>query len=143
MCNLTHPKSPIRLCQGRLHQPAPESNQTLNGEAAAISPHPHTLPVLFPQSFEMLLYISADFRCKDRRSCVPRSSVCDGRAHCNDGSDELGCPTVAAVAPQTNSLKCRLGSTPCGDGKQCVPHTHVCDGEPDCGDGSDEENCGG
>ncbi|XP_056434326.1 low-density lipoprotein receptor-related protein 2 isoform X4 [Gadus chalcogrammus] len=83
----------------------------------------------------------ADFRCKDRRSCVPRSSVCDGRAHCNDGSDELGCPTVAAVAPQTNSLKCRLGSTPCGDGKQCVPHTHVCDGEPDCGDGSDEQHC--
>ena len=97
----------------------------------------------FPQSFEMLLYISADFRCKDRRSCVPRSSVCDGRAHCNDGSDELGCPTVAAVAPQTNSLKCRKGSKACRDGQQCVLYSHVCDGEPDCGDGSDEENCGG
>ncbi|CAL8318102.1 unnamed protein product [Lota lota] len=83
----------------------------------------------------------ADFRCRDRRSCVSKSSVCDGRSHCYDGSDEMGCPTVAPVAPQINSLKCRLGSRPCGDGKQCVLHSHVCDGESDCEDGSDEEEC--
>ena len=116
--------------------------QTPLGEAASTS-HLHTLPVSFPQDFEMLFFISADFRCRDRRSCVSRSSVCDGRAHCNDGSDELGCPTIAAVAPKTNALKCRFGSTPCADGKQCVLHTHMCDGEPDCEDGSDEESCGG
>ena len=64
--------------------------------------------------------------------------MCDGRSQCHDGSDELGCPTVAAAAP---SLKCRFGSTPCGDRKQCVLHTHVCDGEPDCDDSSDEQDC--
>ncbi|CAL8280063.1 unnamed protein product [Merluccius merluccius] len=83
-----------------------------------------------------------DFRCKDRRSCVSKSLVCDGRAHCHDGSDEVGCPAVAPAAPQTSSLRCRLGSRPCGDGQQCVLYSHVCDGEPDCGDGSDEQDCG-
>ncbi|KAK0134856.1 SCO-spondin [Merluccius polli] len=86
--------------------------------------------------------LKGDFRCKDRRSCVSKSLVCDGRAHCHDGSDEVGCPAVAPAAPQTSSLRCRLGSRPCGDGQQCVLYSHVCDGEPDCGDGSDEEGCG-
>jgi len=88
-----------------------------------------------------LLYISGDFRCKDRRRCISKSLVCDGRAHCSDGSDELGCPAVAPLAPLTSSLKCRMGSRPCGDGKLCVLLTHVCDGESDCEDGSDEQDC--
>jgi len=89
----------------------------------------------------MSAFLTADFRCKDRRSCVSKSLVCDGRAHCHDGSDELDCPAVAPAAPQTYGLKCRKGSKACRDGRQCVLHSHVCDGEPDCEDGSDEEGC--
>ena len=69
--------------------------------------------------------------------------MCDGHAHCHDGSDELGCPTVAAVAPQSNSLKCRKGTKACRDGQECILFSHMCDGELDCKDGSDEESCGG
>lgn len=67
--------------------------------------------------------------------------VCDGRSHCSDGSDEVGCPTVAAKTSKTTPLKCRLGSKACRDGSECVLHNHVCDGEKDCRDGSDEEGC--
>ncbi|XP_031414479.1 low-density lipoprotein receptor-related protein 2 isoform X2 [Clupea harengus] len=84
---------------------------------------------------------TGDFLCKDRRKCIERNLVCDGRSHCSDGSDEVGCPTVAAKTPKTTPLKCRLGSKACRDGSECVLHNHVCDGEKDCRDGSDEEWC--
>ncbi len=83
----------------------------------------------------------ADFRCKDRRSCVSESLVCDGRSHCLDGSDEMNCPSVAPTV-KTNVLKCRMGSRLCADGRECVLFSHVCDGENDCKDGSDEQGCG-
>ena len=67
--------------------------------------------------------------------------VCDGRSHCSDGSDEVGCPTVAAKTSKTTPLKCRLGSKACRDGSECVLLSHVCDGEKDCRDGSDEKGC--
>uniref|UniRef100_A0A8P4G0N3 EGF-like domain-containing protein n=1 Tax=Dicentrarchus labrax TaxID=13489 RepID=A0A8P4G0N3_DICLA len=81
------------------------------------------------------------FRCKDRQSCISKSLVCDGYSHCPDGSDEIDCPNVTPPAPQTNVLKCRIGSKPCNDGKECVLYSHVCDGENDCTDGSDEQGC--
>lgn len=83
----------------------------------------------------------ADFLCKDRRSCVARSYVCDGRSHCYDGSDEADCATVTAVPSKPNILKCRMGSRACNDGSECVLFSHICDGEMDCMDGSDEEGC--
>lgn len=84
---------------------------------------------------------TADFLCKDRRKCIERNLVCDGRSHCSDGSDEVGCPTVATKVSKTTTLKCRLGSKACRDGSECVLLSHVCDGEKDCRDGSDEEGC--
>ena len=86
--------------------------------------------------------ILGDFKCKDRRSCVPRVLVCDGRSHCLDGSDEVNCPTVASVGVPLNTLKCRTSSKLCEDGTECVLYSHVCDGEKDCQDGSDEQGCG-
>lgn len=90
-----------------------------------------------------LVCLPGEFRCKDRRKCIERSLVCDGRSHCQDGSDEVGCPTIAAPTSQTLPLKCRMGSRLCKDGKECVLQSHVCDGEVDCKDGSDEQDCGG
>lgn len=89
-----------------------------------------------------LLLILEDFMCMDRRNCIPRILLCDGRAHCHDGSDEVDCPTVAAPLSRTNVLKCRSSSVLCQDGTECVLYTHVCDGEADCKDGSDELGCG-
>ena len=82
-----------------------------------------------------------DFLCKDKRRCIEGYLVCDGRAHCLDGSDEMGCPTMAAKTSTSGPLKCRVGSKPCKDGRECVLYTHVCDGERDCKDGSDERGC--
>lgn len=70
------------------------------------------------------------------------SLVCDGRAHCHDGSDEVDCQRAADPAGQANPLKCRWGSKRCRDGTSCVLLSHLCDGEEDCEDGSDEEGCG-
>lgn len=94
--------------------------------------------------FVSTLLTSDSFKCNDSRSCVSRKQVCDGRSHCFDGSDEVGCPTVAApvtMAP-ADRLKCRRGLWPCKDGTECIVHIHVCDREVDCKDGSDEEDCG-
>ncbi|XP_036450335.1 prolow-density lipoprotein receptor-related protein 1 [Colossoma macropomum] len=82
-----------------------------------------------------------DFLCKDKRKCVERSLVCDGRSDCVDGSDEVGCPTVASKTSMVAPLGCRLGTKRCKDGTECVLLSHVCDGEVDCKDGSDEEEC--
>uniref|UniRef100_A0AAY4CJ97 Uncharacterized protein n=1 Tax=Denticeps clupeoides TaxID=299321 RepID=A0AAY4CJ97_9TELE len=85
-------------------------------------------------------YLSDDFLCKDGQKCVERSLVCDGRSHCHDGSDEMGCPTIAVKTTKVPPLKCHVGSKPCKDERGCVLYTHVCDGEVDCRDGSDEVN---
>lgn len=84
----------------------------------------------------------ADFRCKDRLRCIPKSQVCDGRSHCNDGSDEVDCQSGTPL-PENSAkvLKCRFGSKLCQDGTACVPLSHLCDGERDCQDGSDERGC--
>lgn len=69
------------------------------------------------------------FQCVQGRRCIQRAQVCDGEPHCQDGSDEAGCPSVTCFH------RCSIGS-------RCLPASMLCDGEADCPEGSDEEGCG-
>ncbi|KAK0145654.1 Sortilin-related receptor [Merluccius polli] len=73
------------------------------------------------------------FACRRPPHCIPNWQRCDGRMHCQDGSDEAHCPT-------RGPLSC-INGTRCADGEVCVLDSERCDGFLDCSDHSDEDNC--
>uniref|UniRef100_A0A3P8V3B2 Sortilin-related receptor n=1 Tax=Cynoglossus semilaevis TaxID=244447 RepID=A0A3P8V3B2_CYNSE len=73
------------------------------------------------------------FLCRRPPRCIPDWQRCDGQVHCEDGSDEMHCPTRGL-------LVCVNGSR-CSDGEACIQDSERCDGFLDCSDHSDEDNC--
>ncbi|KYO39024.1 sortilin-related receptor isoform B [Alligator mississippiensis] len=74
-----------------------------------------------------------EFECQQLRKCIPNWKRCNGVGDCQDGTDEMNCPT-----PST--LSCPDGYR-CEDGEACLMTTELCDGFLDCPDSSDEKNC--
>ncbi len=72
--------------------------------------------------------------CVDGYSCVGNSVVCDGIAHCNDGSDESWIETCY-------NWNCTADKWKCLDNRLCIPQREVCNGKIQCQDGSDEAQC--
>ncbi|XP_069470420.1 sortilin-related receptor isoform X2 [Ambystoma mexicanum] len=74
-----------------------------------------------------------EFECQQKTDCIPNWKKCDGRRDCQDGTDEIHCPTQIP-------LTC-VNGTLCEDGEICISTSDRCDGFLDCSDGSDERNC--
>ena len=75
----------------------------------------------------------------DYKICVPKSFICDGEVHCQDGLDE------AQDDPKCEKpIICNNDEFGCNDRKQCIPYQKLCDLADDCTDKSDEDvgHCG-
>lgn len=69
-----------------------------------------------------------EFTCANKR-CIYSNLVCNSIDDCQDGSDELNCPT------------CKEDEFFCDADTKCISKTKVCDEKLDCSDGADELDC--
>ncbi|XP_037693308.1 MAM and LDL-receptor class A domain-containing protein 1 [Choloepus didactylus] len=75
-----------------------------------------------------------EFSCVYTLQCVPLSGKCNGQQDCQDGSDEMACPT------STPSPLCGAMEFPCSR-IGCIPSLLQCDGVSDCHFNEDESGC--
>ncbi|XP_069105610.1 fibropellin-1-like [Argopecten irradians] len=110
---------------------------------------------------------AGQWKCADGQ-CIANEFRCDYRiTHCNDKSDEAGCPNRCLPNPCQNGGKCEnekdnfkctcangfTGATctetltcttsqfKCANGEKCIPKNYKCDQFDDCTDRSDELSC--
>ncbi|XP_070509893.1 basement membrane-specific heparan sulfate proteoglycan core protein isoform X10 [Chironomus tepperi] len=77
-----------------------------------------------------------EFKC-DEDKCVANEFKCDSVPDCNDGTDELDCPTDR---PDEDVAQCEENEFQCSD-LNCIDEHDRCNGIQDCADNSDEHNC--
>uniref|UniRef100_A0A8C7SB40 EGF-like domain-containing protein n=1 Tax=Oncorhynchus mykiss TaxID=8022 RepID=A0A8C7SB40_ONCMY len=82
-------------------------------------------------------------KCPNRGRYINRSLVCDGRAHCHDGSDEIAYLAPTTTVPDILPAQpvCTSPSVRCRGSTLCISQTQLCDTLRDCPDGFDEESC--
>ncbi|XP_029442905.1 MAM and LDL-receptor class A domain-containing protein 1 [Rhinatrema bivittatum] len=79
------------------------------------------------------------FSCVYEQQCVPLSAKCNGKEDCEDGTDEMMCPSgrPSSVPPRV----CQETEFQCA-AEECIPSLLRCDGVPDCQLKEDEFSCG-
>ncbi|KAI9589328.1 putative vitellogenin receptor [Glossina fuscipes] len=81
--------------------------------------------------------VNCEFRCTSGE-CLMETQICDGRAHCPDGSDETLCNEKKK---NHTKILCTMEEFRCHTGEQCIEAKKRCDHIKHCYDGSDEEHC--
>ena len=71
--------------------------------------HQHLILVSFsaiPKNFDPTFCLTDVFICKSAKYCIPRQNECDGKLHCDDGSDEIDCVIVSNFKAPGDDLAC-------------------------------------
>lgn len=71
------------------------------------------------------------FLCNDRKTCIPKSYICNSEFDCPGKEDESDCD-ISNCDDLTKFFKCRNG--------QCISRELICDDTGDCEDNSDESS---
>ena len=80
------------------------------------------------------------WHCYSSQECIQRSSLCDGRYHCKDLSDESrACARFFnCIGNYFYDMRFYIAMSPVANS---IPSILVCDGVPDCFNHADEINC--
>ncbi|KAK7066020.1 hypothetical protein SK128_012193 [Halocaridina rubra] len=98
-----------------------------------------------------------EFMCTEPQLCIPKAWQCNGQVECPDSSDEAnckaGCPGLVDSEHCDGRWHCANGEDElgcfgcdadqwwCGEGTECYKATRRCDGIPDCDNRADEVYC--
>ncbi|XP_066944787.1 uncharacterized protein [Macrobrachium rosenbergii] len=100
---------------------------------------------------------SEDFMCSEPQLCIPKSWQCNGQVECPDSSDEADCQAGCAGLADSERCDgrwhcengedelgcfgCEADEWWCGEDTDCYKSARRCDGIPDCRNRADEVYC--